>query len=225
MFVGHAALALMAKPAAPRTSLATLFAATFGLDLLWPIFSLMGIEWFQVAPGITAFTPLDFQHYPWSHSLMMALVWGVLAAFVMARVTGRGRDGAIVGALVASHWPLDAIVHRPDLPLWPGPSPLVGLGLWHSVAGTILVEGLLWGAGLAVYFRSTASTHRVGSIAAISLFVLMTLIWATSPFQPPPPTPGVVTATAFAVVLLLLWAGWADRHRTVRAGTPRPSPP
>ena len=73
MFVGHLAVALGAKRAAPRVPLAVLVAAAFALDLLWPLMLLAGIESVRIDPGNTAFTPLAFDHYPWSHSLATVL--------------------------------------------------------------------------------------------------------------------------------------------------------
>lgn len=221
MFVGHAALALAARPHTPRTSLGILMAAAFGLDLLWPIFAVAGLEWFRIEPGATAFTPLAFDHYPWSHSLVLALVWGV-AALIATRA--RGRDALVVGALVVSHWVLDAVVHRPDLPLWPGDSPLIGLGLWNSIAGTFVIEGVLWVAGIAVYLRATRARSRTGTVALAALLVFLTLVWASGPFSPPPPSPRSVTVVAFATFLIPLWAAWADRHRDLSAPGTLPLP-
>ena len=152
MFIGHAALALAAKPLAPRANLGVALAAAYWLDLVWPIFVLIGIERVEVAPGITAFTPLDFVHYPWTHSLAAAFAWSVLFALACWKL---GRRAALVmGLLVFSHWVLDAIAHRPDLPLWPGSGTLVGFGLWNSVAATLVLECALFAAGISIYLRS-----------------------------------------------------------------------
>ena len=123
MFVGHLAVSLTAKVAEPRASLAALVAASFGLDLVWPFLVLAGVETVSVAPGNTAFTPLAFEHYPWSHSLLMAGVWGAVAGAVMYGVSRSGRVVLLIGTLVLSHWILDFVTHRPDLPLWPGRGP------------------------------------------------------------------------------------------------------
>src|SRR5690606_33372937 len=99
------------------------------VDLLWPTLLLLGFERVAITPGITAFTPLDFVHYPISHSLLAVMLWG-LAVALFYNIMQRYRRGAIVlGLLVASHWFLDFIVHRPDLPLVPGVDHKVGLGL------------------------------------------------------------------------------------------------
>jgi hypothetical protein len=80
MFVGHLAVAFGVKSMTPRIPLGWLVAASFGLDLLWPVFLLVGIENVRIDPGNTALTPLAFDNYPWSHSLAMVLVWAGLAA-------------------------------------------------------------------------------------------------------------------------------------------------
>ena len=218
MFIGHAALAFASKRLAPETSLGVLVAATFGLDLLWPLFCLMGLEGFRIDPGHTAFTPIAFDHYPWSHSLLMALVWSLLAFLVVRRTTGRARDAWVVAALVASHWVLDAVTHRPDLPLWPGRSPMIGLGLWNSVAGTYLLEGVLFAAGAAAYLSGTRPLNRRGTVVLWILILFLLVAWIPSPFSPPPPSPLAVTLTALGAFVIPLWAAWADRHRSRPTG-------
>jgi hypothetical protein len=215
MFVGHAALALAGKARAPRTSLGLLLSAAVGLDLLWPVFLLLGIERVRIQPGVTAFTPLAFESYPWSHSLVMALVWGGLLALTVARRSDPGVP-LLVGALVVSHWVLDLVSHRPDLPLWPGPSPLLGLGLWYSVPATLLVEGGLFLAGIVIYVRSTRPSDRAGSWALWTLLLLQVVLWAAGPWGPPPPSPSALAWMSLGLWLFVPWAGWADRHRVAR---------
>jgi len=120
MFVGHTAIALAAKTRTPRVSLGWLVAAAFGLDLLWPIFLLAGIEQVSIVPGATAFNPLVFDSYPWSHSLLMACVWGLCAAGVARWIGTSNGVAGLIGAVLVSHWILDWVSHVPDLPLWPG---------------------------------------------------------------------------------------------------------
>lgn len=228
MFAGHAAIALAAKAAAPRVSLGALVAAAYGLDLLWPLFCLAGLESFRIVPGHTAFTPIAFDYYPLSHSLLMAIVWGLAAGLLTTRLTRSARAGWVVGALVVSHWVLDAIAHSRDLPLWPWESPMVGLGLWYSIPATFVVEGLFFLAGIVIYRRATRATGRVGAIALWVLLAFLTLIWIAGPFSPPPPSTTAVSVTALALILVPLWAAWADRHHTPAlpsAGTDDPSRP
>jgi hypothetical protein len=118
MFIGHFALGFAAKRTAPYVSLALLFAAAQLADLLWPFLLLAGVERVEIVPGITAFTPLDFVSYPWSHSLLTLIVWSIVFGFVSMKMT---RGGPLLfttlAALVVSHWLLDVATHRPDMPV------------------------------------------------------------------------------------------------------------
>ena len=137
MFIGHFATALAARRVAPRPSLGWLFAACQLPDLLWPLFVLAGLERFHIVPENSQFLVLVFDHYPWSHSLAMDVLWAVLLGGLYAALRRDRRGALVIGALVLSHWILDWITHRPDLPLAPGSDLKVGLGLWNSVAGTV----------------------------------------------------------------------------------------
>jgi membrane-bound metal-dependent hydrolase YbcI (DUF457 family) len=220
MFVGHTALALAAKARAPRTSLGLLWAAAVTLDLLWPPFLLLGLEQVRIAPGDTAFTPLAFDSYPWSHSLLMALVWGVLLATLVARRGAAPGVPLLVGALVVSHWVLDFVSHRPDMPLWPGASPRLGLGLWNSIPGTLLVEGALFVAGIVIYLRVTRSRDAIGSWGFWGFVIVQAVLWASGPWSALPPSADAVAWLSLGAWLFVLWASWADRHREARATAP-----
>ncbi|HEY0593334.1 MAG TPA: hypothetical protein VGF40_16295 [Thermoanaerobaculia bacterium] len=215
MFIGHFGAALGAKRFAPRSSLGALVLAAQFIDLLWPILLLAGLETVAIRPGITRVTPLDFEHYPLSHSLVMAAAWGVLLAFLYWLVSKSARGAVVVGLLVPSHWLLDLLVHRPDLPLAPGDSPKVGLGLWSSPAATIAVEGAIFLAGLALYARTTRARDRIGSAALWTLILFLLLIHAANFLSPPPKRWEQIAWVGNAQWLLVLWAWWADKHREV----------
>jgi membrane-bound metal-dependent hydrolase YbcI (DUF457 family) len=212
LFAGHLAAALAAKRAAPGVPLSVGVAAAYALDLVWPILLLLGVETVRVNPGDTAFTHLAFVHYPWTHSLALALVWSGLAGLLGRVVLRSRRAGGIVGALVLSHWVLDWLTHRPDLPLWPGGTK-AGLGLWYSIPGTIVVEGGLFVAGIWLYTTTTDATDRTGTISLIALLALVGLVWITQPWTPPPPSSTAVAWGAMALWVLPLWAIWIERHR------------
>ena len=207
MFIGHFGLGFGAKKAAPAVSLGTLFIACQFADLLWPTLVLLGIERVEIQPGATAMTPLDFVSYPWSHSLEALCLWGVVfgGAYVAVR---RARISAAVtlALLVVSHWVLDFFTHAPDMPLWPGPSPRFGLGLWNSIPGTLLVEGALWTAAIAIYLRAS----RPRPIAFWSLVIVSTVIWATGPWSPPPPNERALGWFALIGWIIIPWAAFAD---------------
>jgi hypothetical protein len=213
VFLGHFAVALAAKRAVPRLSLGSLFIAAQFADLLWPVLVLAGVEQVEVRPGITTVTPLDFVSYPWSHSLAMLAVWGVLlGAAVMAARRG-GAAAAMIAALVVSHWLLDVASHRPDMPLSPGDSQKLGLGLWNSRPATLVVELGLYALGLAVYARSTEPRDRVGRWALWSLVGFLGALYLGSVFGPPPPSRRAVAWSGVAMWLLIAWGYWIDRHR------------
>jgi hypothetical protein len=219
MFVGHTSMALAAKAVTPRVPLGWLLAAAFALDLLWPVFLLLGIERVSIVPGATAFNALVFDSYPWSHSLLFACVWALCAAAV-AHALGMTIGGAgLIAALVLSHWVLDWISHVPDLPLWPGRSQLFGLGLWNSVFWTLLVEGAIYFVGIVIYVRSTRAVDRTGSIAFWTFNLACAAMWASSPWSPLPPSPQTLAWFAFGSWLLIAWAAWSDRHREARAAS------
>ncbi len=212
MFVGHLAVALGVKSMAPRIPLGWLVAMSFGLDLLWPIFLLIGIEYVRIDPGNTAFTPLAFDHYPWSHSLAMVLVWAALASALAAFRLKTSQAATIVGLTLISHWLLDFMTHRPDMPIWPN-GPKGGMGLWNSVPGTLLVEGTLFAMAIVAYQRTFAARDRIGRWAFAGLVAFTGLIWLSGPWSPPPPNPSAVGAVALAMWIFPVWAAWIERHR------------
>ena len=214
MFVGHLAAALGAKKLAPDVPLSATVAASFGIDLAWPVFLLLGLETVRIAPADTAFTSLAFESYPWTHSLLLVLAWGSLATAVGKALLGAWRPGLLLGALVVSHWVLDWVTHRPDLPLWPG-GPLVGLGLWNSIPGTIAVEGLFFLGAIVVYRSVSKPTDGVGRWALTALLLLTGLTWVSQPWAPPAPGAAAVAVSALVLWLLVPWAHWAERHREV----------
>jgi hypothetical protein len=222
MFLGHYGLALAAKRAAPRTSLGALtFAAQF-LDELWPILLLLGIEHVKIVPRIMATSPLDFTDYPLSHSLVMAIVWGILIGGVYFLLRRYGRGAWILGALVVSHWCLDLPMHRPDLPLWPGASsPLLGWGWWNSIAVTVIIELTIFAAGISIYVRSTRAIDKIGSWGLWTYLAVLTAIFFSSQGSPPP-SERALAWTALLIWVFVPWSWWVDKHRTVKAFT-RPS--
>lgn len=216
MFIGHHAAAFASKRLAPATSLGTLFAAAMWLDLLWPFLLLAGVERVVIDPGNTAFTPLDFVHYPYTHSLLAVLGWSVAGALIYRLFRPSWRGAIVVGAAVLSHWVLDFVTHRPDLPLWPG-GPMVGLGLWNSVPATIVLESLLFAAAILLYLQMTVARDRTGTIAFWALVAFVGVIYVANITSPPPPDPQAIGWVALAAWLFVPWGAWIDRHRQLRS--------
>lgn len=216
MFIGHFAVGLAASRWTPRTSLAWLLAAPLFLDILWPVLLLAGIEHARIVPGLTAMNPIALDHYPWSHSLVMSLAWGLLLGVLVRRLGGDSRAAGVIVALTVSHWVLDWITHSPDMPLWPG-GPEFGLGLWNSVVATMALEVAMFVAGAAAYLRSTRARDRVGSLALWVMLALLLALYVASAVSPPPPDLVAAATAGLAMTLVFLaWAAWIARHREAR---------
>ena len=220
MFVGHLALALGAKRSAPKVNLAWFVAAVTALDLVWPIFVITGVEQVSIVPGATAFTPLVFDSYPWSHSLLMAGVWGaVLGGIAKWRHLGRSAI-RIIFVLVLSHWALDFVSHNPDMALWPSgssaSSPKLGLGLWNSIPATYLVEGAMWLGAIIVYLSGRPLRGGKSKLAFWSFVGISTVMWAVGPYGPPPPSAQALGWFALIGWVMIPWAAAADKRAPAR---------
>lgn len=218
MFLGHYGVALVAKRIAPSASLGALFFAAQFLDLLWPTMLLFGVERVAIVPGITAVTPLDFVHYPISHSLGTAICWGLVVGSVAYEFQRSRRMASVLMALVVSHWFLDLLVHRPDLPLTPFTDVKLGLGLWNSIAGTWIAELSVFAIGVWVYARATRARDTVGRWGFAGLVTFLLLVFAANLLGGPPPSVEAIAWLGQALWLLVLWGFWVDRHREPRVG-------
>lgn len=214
MFIGHFAVALAAKKAAPKTSLATLIAAAQLVDLLWPLFLLLGWEHVRIDLGNTIVTPLDFYDYPITHSMIGALGWSVLFGGLYFMRRKLSREAVVVGLVVFSHWVLDLLTHRPDLPLMNNESMKFGLGLWNSFAGTFIVEFGLFGLSAYLYYSSTAPKNSTGKYSILALLVFLAVMHLGNLFGPPPPNVEMIAVAGNAMWLFVLWGWWIDKNRT-----------
>ena len=215
MFIGHFAAGMAAKKFIPSTSLAILFLAAQFLDLLWPTMLLIGLEQVAINPDASEVTPLSFTHYPFSHSLVFVVGWSILFAAVNQVLTSDKSSSLWLGVLVLSHWILDLLMHVPDLPLFPGDSPKVGLGICNSVVLTVLVEGAIFVGGIIIYVKTKNMRREKVTSAFWALVVFLVVVYVMNLAGPPPPS---VTAIAWAGQLqwlFVLWAWWADRPKGV----------
>ena len=218
MFIGHFALAFGAKKIAPQVSLGILFLACQLADIIWPNLVLLGIEALEIEPGITVMTPLNFVHYPYSHSLIALLLWGAIFAVLYALLRRSGTKAAIViGMLVLSHWVLDVLTHRPDMPISLADSSVIGFGLWNFPVFAIPLELILFGVGIWLYLRHTRPLDRQGSIGFWALALFLLLVYAANLLGPPPPSSVAVAWSAQALWLIIAWGFWVDHHRDPRA--------
>jgi hypothetical protein len=216
MFLGHFGVALAARHVAPRPSLGTSIMAAQWADGIWPLFVLLGLEHVEVSPGITRVTPLDFVSYPYTHSLLADGIWAVLFALVYGSLRRDWRGAGWLAVLVLSHWVLDVVAHRPDMPTWPG-GPVLGLGLWNSLPGTLIVEFALFASGAWLYARATRLRDTLGRVLFASFCIALVIIYLASVFGPPPPDERTVAIAGVFGWLFVAWGYWIERHRSVAA--------
>lgn len=213
MFIGHFGVGFGLKRMAPRAPLGALLAATLSADILWTAFLLLGWEHVRIAVGDTKWTPLDLYDYPWSHSLVMMALWGVVLA-LLYRAWGSDTAGMwAIGLGVVSHWLLDWITHRRDMPLYPG-GPKMGLGLWNSIAGTLVIELAVFLGGVWLYTRATKARDRIGHWAFWVYVIFLLVLYIGDRFSAPPENAREIAWTGLiATLVMLVWAWWFDRHR------------
>ncbi|WP_224367307.1 hypothetical protein [Hyalangium versicolor] len=218
MLLGHFALGFAAKRLAPRTPLSLLLTAPFLLDLVFPLLVLLGWEQMRVLPGESGFLTLELVNMPYSHSLLAAVGWAVLMALPYFAWRRDGRGALILAVLVISHWVLDAVTHRPDVPVLLSGGPKVGLGLWYSLLGTMVIEGSLFAGCVWLYASTTRAADRSGRIALGSLVGTLVVMYLGFVFGPPPPSAESVAYLMLIGWVLPFWARWVERHRPETSG-------
>jgi hypothetical protein len=226
MFVGHFAVGMAGKKLAPGASLAWLWFAAIFADVLWPVLLAFGAENVRILRRSQAYMPLDFVNFPWSHSLLMLVIWGALFAAFWRNVPGGKRIGLVLGALVVSHWFLDWITHKPDMPLWPG-GPKYGLGLWDSVPKTVLVELAIFAIGILIYVRATWPRDSLGTWGFWIVMLLLFLAYLSDSFdrRPPRSVGSIWSGAIIASLIMIALGGFIEQHRDPRVdeeGNPVP---
>jgi hypothetical protein len=221
MFVGHYGVSFAAKRVAPSVPLWVLFVAVQLLDVFWAPLVLLGIEKVRIVPGITASNPFDLYYMPYTHSLLAALLWSA-GAFLVYRLSARhgapGQAAVVVGLAVLSHWILDFLVHRPDLPLYDNTAK-VGLGLWNVPAVAFGLEAALLFGGMGLYFGAASAPRRPMVLFGLVMLAIQAYIF----FGPPPVSDRAAAWTALvayavfaAVVARLTRAPEATRQGGAR---------
>lgn len=216
MFIGHFGVGFGAKKFAPEVSLGFLFLAAQFIDLLWPTLLLLGLEHVVISPGITKATPLDFIDYPISHSLLMVIFWGLLLAFITRLFIKNYKIPLIIFLAVVSHWFLDLIVHRPDLPVIPGNPFMMGFGLWNFPYISFVAEGIIFIAGILLYYKATSSKNKFGKYGLIALIVLLVLIQIGNMLGSAPPDVNAIAWAGQLQWLFVVLAFFADKNRLVK---------
>jgi hypothetical protein len=210
MLIGHYGAAFALKSAERRVSLGVLFVATQFVDILWIVLVLAGVEKVRLAP--TEGASIEFVSYPWSHSLLMTVVWAA-AAFLLVRLLPiykgprHTRAALVVAACVLSHWFLDLPMHRPDLPI-AFHGPYVGFGIWNNPTLGILVEAAALTAGFWIYGRKVRRFNY--GLLVLALFLLVVL--AINSYGPPPRNIASLASSGLAFyVFVAAVAWWLDR--------------
>ena len=213
MLVGHVAVGMLAKRAEPRVSLGTYVLAALLADLLVFAFLLLGVEHVTFGSERGAANYFHAVNIAYSHSLAMGIVWGLLFAGVYLLWRRNLRGAWFLFAAIVSHWVLDFIAHKPDMPLAPGTHQAYGLGVWNSIPTTLVVEGGLWIAGIVIYARTNRARGWPGRVFFWIVAVFLTLVWYNNVAGPAPNprTAPVSSLTFFALVVL--WAYWIDHLR------------
>ncbi|OGU80891.1 MAG: hypothetical protein A2W11_06585 [Ignavibacteria bacterium RBG_16_35_7] len=203
MFIGHLGAGFAAKSVDKKISLGTLFLASQFIDLLWPILLLLGLESVKIESGDTVVTPLNFISYPISHSMLGVIFWGILFGIVYYLGKKNLRGSILLGALVFSHWLLDLLTHRPDLQLFPWSDYKVGLGLWNSFLGTVIVEGLIFALGVFIFYKVCNLQSKSKIILFWSLVIFLAAVYVMNLFGPPPPSEEPIAIVGLSQWLLI----------------------
>ena len=215
MFAGHVGAGLAIGSAERRVNVGLFVAADLLLDTVLWLLVLAGYESVAIPSDFARRHQAEFV-FPYSHSLVAGVAWSALAAvtawIIFARLgSARRRLALLIAAAVFSHWLLDVLVHRPEMPLASTISPLMGLGLWNSVPVALVAEGAIVMLGLFIFIpRSGLPRGRSIAIAVLSLVILAFTV-AGMTLAPPPPSgfamAGSSLATLATVCALMAWLG------------------
>jgi hypothetical protein len=218
MFIGHFGLSLVAKKAAPKVSLGMLFIATQFVDLLWPFLLITHVEKVAITPGYTKTNAFEFLYFPYTHSLLMGIVWGAVLGGMYWLFKRDTRSAVVIGLCVVSHWFLDLIVHTADLPITPFSDVKVGFGLWNHVIITLVVEFILLAIGIYDYVVLTKAKNKIGHWMLWVLLAILGLLQLANTFGPAPSDSIMNLFVSFTTLMIILiaLAYWVDKNREVR---------
>ena len=213
MTTGHFGLALGVKSKARTVPLWLLMISTYLLDFIFIILASFGIESFKpINPAHPSYGAVIIHAY-YSHSLAGALLISIIAGFIV-KLIWNNKTGLVISIVVFSHWILDLIVHRPDLPILPGNAgnlPLLGFGLWKIPAVSAILELVIVGVSVYFYYRSAVNSldksnkNKTQVYLAVGTSGLLLLALLTSDFMGFSLNLGILI-----MLLLIVLCGWLD---------------
>jgi hypothetical protein len=184
MIAGHFGFAALVKGRERSTPLWMLMLASVWLDIVFVPLFVAGIETIELAQGRHGYGAAII-HADYTHSVVGMLALSAILGAACWPFWGK-RSAIVIGLVAASHWALDLIVHRADMPIFPANLPhlpRLGFGLWQFPAASIALELALVLGGAWVYWRAakdvclrTARPTRLAAIAALLIAVCGILI-------------------------------------------------
>jgi len=224
MFAGHIGIALAAARVEPRINVGIFAAAALLLDFLLWLFILFGFESVAI--------PVDFPRthqpefvFPYSHSLLASLLWSILAAVLAFLLLGsrvgekKLRSALLIAAVVFSHWLLDALVHRPELPITLAASHQVGLGLWNNMPVALVVEAVLVLVGAILFFPGCDLSRRKRlALFALSLLVFVFTALGMTVAPSPPSTTAMAGSSLATIFMVCLFIGFLGHGAGIKKG-------
>jgi hypothetical protein len=220
MLAGHIGVALAVGSAERRVNVGVFIAAALLLDFILWLLVLLGIESVSIPPDFATTRQPAFV-FPYSHGLLAAAVWSVVAGAIgfwsYARQHQQWRIGVLIVATVFSHWLLDALVHQPELPLAGSGSIQVGLGLWDTMPIAVGVEAAIVVLGVSLFVAgSRLSRGRSVAVAVLSLGVLALTVFGMTVAPPAPSAFAMALSSLLTLVAVTALAVWLGRlPRTV----------
>jgi len=209
LFIGHYGVSFAIKRAEPAIPLWVAFVAVQFLDLLWAILVLLGIERAQVSAMHRGSLPLDLEYMPYTHSLVAAIIWSVVGYAICRAFPRSHRFALFVALAILSHWFLDLIVHRPDLPLYDN-AHKVGLALWDQPFVAFALE-------VAFYYGALAVSGLTAKLELAILGVAIAAIQVAAFWWPFFPNVRVAAAIFLAgYILLSITADWLETRKAQR---------
>ena len=219
MFAGHIGVGLAVGRAERRVNVGVFVGAALLLDLVLWLLVLLGMEAVTIPVNFASAHQPDFV-FPYSHGLLASVLWSTVAGAVAllgcsSRPALKWRVAVLVAAAVFSHWLLDALVHRPELPLTGSTSSVVGLALWNNMPVALGAEATIVAVGLYLFVPGSGMSRGRSIALTVLTLVVLAFTGAGMTIAPPPPSAlamaGSSLATLGVVCALFCWLGGHPR--------------